>query len=216
VQLLAEDFLRPGAATQFVMITDDDDNVAPEAFRTQMEAMLGHGFIQHAIASEDVMGAPCISEVGAMNNPLCMAVIPGLGGIPALCGAVAIGRTYYSLADQTGGKTMSICKGDWSDVFAELKAAVIDAVPLPCDYPLESASDPRFDPEQVKIEYRNEAGMEEFPRAPNEAACGDNRAWFYDDPAKPTTIRLCPTSCGLVEQGGSVDVAFGCPPIVII
>src|SRR5690606_35289363 len=51
-----QEFLRPDAVTQFVMVTDDDDAVPPDAFKQQMEELLGRPFTQHAIASEDVNG----------------------------------------------------------------------------------------------------------------------------------------------------------------
>ncbi len=206
-----KDFLRPNAATQFVMITDDEDAIDPGVFRTQMEQLLGHGFTQHAIASEDFMGTACYSE--AIGCP----ILPGVPPIPAVCGAAAIGKRYYKLANDTGGKTMSICKADWTPVFADLKNAVIDAVPLPCDYPLADAKgDEPFDPLKVQIVYTNNGKDSEFPRANTREACADEDAWFYDDPNQPSMISLCPAACDAVQAGGSIDVGFGCDPIVLL
>lgn len=206
-----EDFLRPSAVTQFVMITDDNDRVPPPAFKEQMEQLLGgRPFTQHAIASENVNGLPCISEA-QLWNPLCTAPIP------SVCAAIAIGETYYSLADDTGGQKLSICKADWSEVFAELKAAVIEAVPLPCSYPLATASADNFDAEKVQVVYTPEGGDDaEFPRADSFAQCGDKAGWYYDDPKSPTSINLCPTACETVAAGGSMDIAFGCVPITLL
>jgi hypothetical protein len=55
-----------------------------------------------------------------------------------------------------------------------------------------------------------------IPRADAEAQCMTNAAWFYDDPAAPTELRLCPAACELVQAGGTVDIAFGCETIVIV
>lgn len=211
-----KDFLRPNAATQFVMITDDEDLVPPATFKSEMEQLLGHGFTQHAIASEDAMGAPCVNEVAQMTNPLCMFVIPGVGGIPAICGAAAIGKAYYALADDTGGEKLSICKGDWTDVFARLKEAVVEAVPLPCDYPLDQV-DEDYDPENVSLVYRSpDKKSSDFPKAMTPDRCADKAGWHYDDNAKPSTIVLCPAACELVRGGGSIKVALGCPPQVFL
>jgi hypothetical protein len=46
--------------------------------------------------------------------------------------------------------------------------------------------------------------------------CGDKVGWYYDDPAKPTTVVLCPKACESVAAGGSVDIAFGCKPIILL
>jgi hypothetical protein len=207
-----QDFLRPNAATQFVMITDDNDAMPPALFQQEMEKALGHSLTQHAIASENVNGLPCISEA-QVANPLC--AFP----IPAICAAAAIGETYYSLADQTNGETMSICKNDWTEVFAQLKAAVIDAVPLPCDYSLAEAAGEQaedLDPEKVSIVYKRDDAESQFPRASTPDACADKLGWFYDNPESPSSISLCPAACEAVQEGGSIDLAFGCaPPLVL-
>lgn len=198
-----QDFLRSDAATQFVMVTDDEDKLAPEEFKQQMEALLGRSFTQHAIASEDVNGFPCISEALASICP---------APIPAVCGAMNIGKAYYSLADQTQGEKMSICKADWSDVFAKLQTAVIEAVPLPCSYALADTESEEFDPAQVSIVYELSDEEQSFPKALTPDRCGDELGWHYDDNENPTTIKLCPAACDLVQSGGSIDIAFGCEP----
>jgi hypothetical protein len=205
---LYQDFLRPNAATQFVMITDDEDNLEPGVFRSEMEKLLGHEFTQHAIASENQDGHACISEAQKWN-PLCVAPIP------AVCAAAAIGERYYTLAEQTSGETMSICKEDWSEVFSKLKEAVIAAVPLPCDYPLADAIGEDFDSDKVSVVYSREKGEDEFGRASDSSQCADKLGWYYDNPEAPTSISLCPAACEAVQQGGSIDFGFGCPPIII-
>ena len=54
------------------------------------------------------------------------------------------------------------------------------------------------------------------PQVAGSAACptgGDG--WYYDDPASPTQIILCPTTCGTVSKdpAGAVDVVLGCKTI---
>lgn len=207
-----QSFLRSNAATQFVMVTDDEDAVPPAEFKRQMEALLGHPFTQHAIASPRESGGPCINEL-AVGNPLC---IPGLP-IPAICGAAAVGENYYALADDTNGQKLSICKGDWSTIFGELEKAVIEAVPLPCDYPLSQASKDDFDRKKVNTVYTPENGKATpFPKASSRDKCGDSLGWHYDDEAKPSVINLCPKACEAVQKGGTIDIEFGCEPPIII
>lgn len=204
-----QDFLRPNAPTQFVMVTDDDDAMPPDLFRQQMEAQLGHSFTQHAVASESVNGEPCQSAA-AKANPIC--AFP----IPVVCAAAAVGAAYYALADLTEGEQISICAEDWSDVFGRLKSAVIEAAPLPCEYPLAEVEADQLNPKQVQVVYTPaDGGDQELPKASSQQKCGKAEGWYYDDEDKPTQIILCPSACELVQGGGSMDIGFGCTPTVI-
>ena len=201
-----KDFMRPEAATQFVMITDDQDNITADSFNQQMTALLGHPFTQHAIASEDANGAPC-SLPNSDADPLC--AIP----IPVVCTATAIGSNYYSLADATMGEKISICSSDFTAVFERLRSAVIAAVPLPCEYALAEATNPDFDSSKVQVVYTPQGGADqEFPKANDMSQCGDKLGWYYDDDKKPSSLSLCPAACDRATQGGSMDIAFGCTP----
>ncbi|MET0286834.1 MAG: hypothetical protein ABW352_20295 [Polyangiales bacterium] len=206
-----QSFLRPTAAVEFVMVTSSNDTMSPSAFQTAMEALLGgRDFTQHAIASPDVNGLPCISESQAWN-PLC--AFP----IPAICAALQVGRAYNSLAEQTGGEQLSVCKDDWGDVFATLKKSVIDAVPLPCNFLLPTPDKKKIDPDKVSMFYTSGSEPDQqFPRAQDARQCQDKLGWYYDDPYAPTTVKLCPAACEAVSAGGSVDIAFGCAPPMIL
>jgi hypothetical protein len=185
-----------------VVVTDDDSFVFAADFQTQMEARAGKPFIFHSIASQDAPG-PCI----------------GACGIPILCGAFAPGIQYYALSDATGGQKSSICVADWSTVFGPLQAAVISSVPLPCAYAIPPPpQDESLDPELVNMEFTasGATGPTVLPRAASEGECGANAAWFYDDPAAPTELRLCPAACDLAAGGGTVDIAFGCESIPLV
>lgn len=197
------DFLRPEATPHFVMVTDDEDTIAGALFRAEMEKKLGRSFVLHAIASPSVNGLPCAGKV--------------CGGIwaPLVCGAVAIGHNYNTVASETGGEQISICTDDWTEILGRLSSAVI-ASALPCSYALDAASDD-FDAARVQVVYTtDDDGDREFPKAARASACGSKAGWYYDDPAAPSTIELCPAACELVKQGGSIDIALGCPPATVI
>ncbi|MND05283.1 hypothetical protein D3C83_259750 [compost metagenome] len=55
-----------------------------------------------------------------------------------------------------------------------------------------------------------------FGNVANEAACGANGGWYYDNPADPVTIILCPDSCELAQassDGSKIEVVLGCETI---
>lgn len=196
-------FLRPGAFLHLIAVTDDESDYPGGAvqFMNDMRAVSNRAFSLHAIASESVNGSPCA----------------GTCGIPFACGAAAVGTTYYSLADMTGGQKISICTADWSQVFGPLKDAVIASVPLPCNYTIPPApSGQILDGDKVNVEYVPvTAGGEYFPKVASELDCGNNEAWYYDDPAAPSQVLLCPLTCERVAAGGTLNIAFGCASILL-
>ena len=192
-------FLRPDAALHFVVVSDDESFVPADTFKSQMEARAGKKFQFHAIASESVNGLACV----------------GSCGLPILCGGAAPGLQYYALADATGGQKISICISDWSMVFGSLQAAVIASAPLPCDYTLPAA--PRgetLDPNKVNLKFRAPSASDQtLPRAATQQACERQLAWYYDDPAVPKQIRMCPAACEAISGGGSVRISLGCATV---
>jgi hypothetical protein len=195
-------FLRPAAALHFIAVTDDESFLLAEEFKTQMEKTAGKPFMFHAIASEDVNGFACV----------------GACGLPIVCGGFAPGRQYYALADATGGQKISICVNDWSQVFGPLQKAVIESAPLPCDYAIPAPpTGESLDPNKVNLDFSGpDATKKTFPRAPTQAACADQVAWFYDDPAAPKQIRICPAGCQAISGGGTIEIKLGCETVPLI
>ena len=49
------------------------------------------------------------------------------------------------------------------------------------------------------------------PLTYNKDCSGDGSGWHYDNPAAPTKIQMCQTSCNAVKSGaGKVDIVLGC------
>ncbi|MEY4576382.1 MAG: hypothetical protein RL701_1085, partial [Pseudomonadota bacterium] len=150
-----QSFLRPGATTHFVTVTDDESrykqlpaaNERAQTFYSDMKMLLGHDFIQHTIASEGP--TPC-SDPNCMpdaNTGICVFVMLG-------CGAAAPGNTYYALADMTKGLTASICLSEWTPIFNKLSEAVIKSAPLPCNFAIPPPpAGENLDPSKVNVGY---------------------------------------------------------------
>jgi hypothetical protein len=177
-------FLRPGAATHLIFVTDENDDWPGEFFQGLMTGILGQEFILHAIACDDVgAGIPC----AARDNPLLRPL-------------VNVGTNYFSLAQATGGKQLSLCTEDWSEVFSQLNDSIIEAVPLPCDFPLAEAKSNSFDPDKLSMVHSTGTGPDiEFAKASSVAQCAQQKAWHYDDETNPTLAQLCPAACEAVR-----------------
>ncbi|MFT3925061.1 MAG: hypothetical protein QM778_21175 [Myxococcales bacterium] len=183
-------FLRDGAPTHIIMLTDDNAELPylmADTFQSAMEAKLGHKFYYHAIVAPD---ASC----------------PTIGGI---------GTEHVKLAQATGGKVLSIC-GNFAELFKDLQSAVVASAPLPCDFEIPPAPEG----EAVDIEYgvrvmfgSSGKSKKEFPRATQKADCGDKVGWYAND-AK-SRIEFCPAACDLVKKGGALSIGFGCAATIL-
>lgn len=214
-----QSFLRPGATTHFVTVSDDESTYKglptpqerAQGFYADMKMLLGHDFIQHTISSEGP--TPC-GDPNCMpdeSTGICVFVMLG-------CGAARPGDTYYALAGMTKGLTSSICASEWTPIFTRLSEAVIQSVPLPCDYVIPPPpAGQNLDPLKVNVGYTAPGASEMlFRKAAEQGACASELGWFYDDPAQPKQVKLCPAACSKVAGGGTVSIAFGCETVVLL
>jgi hypothetical protein len=208
-------FLRAGAATHIVVVTDDESDMGDSEFRTQMDTLLGRTFRFHAVASEDA--SHCVEPFG-------FPCIPGCAGSHGE--AADVGARYYRLATATGGTTFSICSDSWDALWATLRESVLVSATLPCYYELPPPADGEtLNAEQVNVTYTDAGGtVTTLPRALEAARCTDSSgagvpAWYYDNNDAPTQIILCPAACTLVEgagEGARIDIVLGCETEMIL
>jgi len=69
----------------------------------------------------------------------------------------------------------------------------------------------------TNVNFTPDGGTEvPFPRAANEAACVPGQhGYYFDDPANPTMVHLCPFSCDFIKNNtGQVDIVLGCEPLI--
>jgi hypothetical protein len=75
-----------------------------------------------------------------------------------------------------------------------------------------------FDPTKVNVSYTPGDGSmaQDIPQAQDLDDCGGNPGWYYDNPAAPTKILLCPATCTTVQADdmAKVDFVFGCPTVL--
>ena len=213
-------FLRPDAATHFVFVTDDESRYKgmptpadrARVFYEDMKALLQRDFTQHTISSAGPL--PC-NDPNCMPDPntgICVFVMLG-------CGAAAPGDTYYALAQQTNGLTASICESNWTPIFDKLSETVIESAPLPCNYKIPPPPPGQnLDPTKVNVGWLapNMPMEQVFPKAADQAACGNATGWYYDNATTPSEVLLCPSTCQQVAAGGTISIAFGCETIILL
>jgi hypothetical protein len=99
-----------------------------------------------------------------------------------------------------------------ADLLAALKA--IQQSSLGCAYAMPVA-DPgqTVDPTRVNVSFTPSGGAAEtLGQVPDASSCGAAGGWYYDDPQKPATITLCPSTCQTVQadMGAKMQIVLGC------
>ena len=89
--------------------------------------------------------------------------------------------------------------------------------PVPCDFAIPPPpTDEAIDYTRVEVTFQQsatEVGLVEY--TDSAATCGGAGGFYYDNPAAPTQIILCPTSCDQVNTAGEearIDITFPCQP----
>ncbi len=115
------------------------------------------------------------------------------------------------IAGAGGGKGFAI---DAGDPIQTLMLDALDAIKqefVSCTIDLPDLD--IFDPSQATFTYTPGAGAAvTLPEVANQAACGGNDGWYYDDPADPASVTLCPTTCTAVkaDSNGSLSLEIAC------
>ncbi|MEO6776917.1 MAG: vWA domain-containing protein [Kofleriaceae bacterium] len=152
-----------------------------------------------------------IAAAALAATPSVLTFVIGVGpSLASLNGIAAAGGTTQAFLVDTGGNV--------NQQFLDAMNAIRHAA-LGCQYliPTPTNGSPNFD--EVNVVYQPMGGnAQTFPKVMDAASCPANGdGWYYDDPANPTQIILCPSSCTLVEgdMTGEVDVTLGCSTVIL-
>jgi len=199
-----QSLLRPDAVKTFVVVSDDESRMSAQAFTTWV-----NGQAVFKSAKWRFSGVFCETQAANCYN---------------------IGATYSDLVKQTGGVAGNLSNFDPKQVDAQFKtvfdsladAIVKDAKPVDCHWNIPAPPNGEtLDPMAVNVRYTNGAGATQTIFGVDGAAqcTAQFGGWFYDNPAAPTQVVACPTTCSMVQAdlGARINVGFGCarevPPI---
>ncbi|MCC6214693.1 MAG: VWA domain-containing protein [Polyangiaceae bacterium] len=92
--------------------------------------------------------------------------------------------------------------------------AAIQGSAIGCTYQMPQTDAGVVDPDQVSLEYRagGTGAPQSVPRVADQSQCGTSGGWYYDNPVAPSTLQLCPSTCGVIQNDGTakVDILLGC------
>jgi len=190
----AEDWQKenPGHATVVVLVTDGYPTTCP--------------------LPGDLSQVQDAAKAGLESPERIKTYVVGLGAVDNLS----------IVAQQGGSGTPYVVDPMKPDVSGQLVSALlnISASPSVCEYTLPPPPNKNetLDTDKVSMIYTPAVGgPEQIPRVSSLGACDSapNGGWYYDNPADPKSIRVCPCTCTRLAAG-SVSIEVGCTPIIQI
>jgi hypothetical protein len=196
-----QSFLRASSIKHIVTVTDDESDWSQATFEGQLALLTAPGFGTewklHAVVAED-------PPWDFMSH--CFQL------------AAAVGDTYMDLQQDHGGLFYSLCDTDWSPLFTTLSQTVVQDLGLPCTYDIpDPPNGQTLDPTRVNFVYTPTSGSPvTIPNVGDLAGCNGGDGWYYDNPAMPTQIIVCPATCTTLEGDatGEVAIELGCATII--
>jgi hypothetical protein len=124
-----------------------------------------------------------------------------------LNGIAAAGGTTQAFLVDTGGNV--------NQQFLAAMNAIRNSAS--CTYQIPLPMSGTVDYTQVNVVFTPNGGSAiTIPNVANKAACpASGDGWYYDDPAHPTVINLCETTCGSVQASGDVQITLGCDTVIL-
>lgn len=189
-----------------------------------------YGSLQWATLHQDANPDRVVVVVFASDGDptQCNTSIPAISQIASTAYAYNGLRTYVvaiqgatvANLDQiaaAGGTTQALDITNDITLFQQKMEAIRGEV-LGCEFDIPPPSGEEFDPLKLNVEYSPDGVVppETLPQVPSSADCSGDPGWYYDVPATPTKIILCPASCQAVQSNPSavVTFAFGCPTVI--
>ncbi len=179
-------FLRKGATTNFIAVTDDNSDLGASSFKNW------------------------VNQQPEFSNPWYFHSIVAMGDIPIVgCFGGAFGGVeYISLSDTTGGFKYPICNPDWASMWPELATQIVDSVVATCIYDIPDKEKAKS-ADSVDVSWIFGANSQTIPAVSGPEQCGAQGGWYFDDPANPTQLVVCEQTCSGLS-GGVFQVAYGC------
>lgn len=155
---------------------------------------------------EDAVAAAEECYAGSGIRTYVLGVGPSLTNLRVIAEAGGTEDAFLAELDNT------------EQVLAALRA-VRFAAQLPCEIALSEAAIAQYDPDgnDSTVAFLDlECGYHAVPEVQGASACAGTEGWYFDDPAAPTRIELCETTCGAVKSSGrQLNYAIGCPLVVV-
>ncbi len=136
---------------------------------------------------------------------------------------VGVGRSLTSLdliAEQ-GGTTQAFLTDTNEDLASELSEALnrIRTQAVQCEFSIPTGDDDvSVDTGLVNVVLTPAGADSELvpmTLGGSAADCDAGGGWYYDNPAAPTSIQLCESTCQAAQAGARVEIEYGCETVTV-
>jgi hypothetical protein len=160
--------------------------------------------------NSNVQNVSSVAAAGFANNPQLLTFVVGIGNTGNLNQIAQAGGTNQALIVSTSANAGQ----EFLDAMNRIRGQALSCeFGIPTPRPGET-----LNPNQVNVRFTpGGAAGEIIFKVDNAGACDPNLGgWYYDDPAAPQRILLCPASCNRVTATpGRIDVELGCSTVTI-
>jgi hypothetical protein len=154
--------------------------------------------------TSNVQNVSDVAAAGFANTPSIQTFVIGIGDIANLNQIAQAGGTGQAIIVNT-----ATAGQDFLNAMNQIRGRA-----LTCTFTMPTPDNGEtVNPSEVNVYYTPPGGTTEvIYGVASEAQCDPAvGGWYYDDPANPTEIRACPTSCDrLTSVRGQVDLELGC------
>jgi len=196
-------YLRADSTKVFVVVTDDESQLAYDKFDAQLLAKAPAGMFGTTTARKYIFHSICGWNTGqpVPSNQKCST-------------AVAPGTNYQELSKLTSGIVDSVCKTDYSGVLDNMAKGITDKLACNLGVPMAATSDPS----KVAVQETKVGGAAKtLTHVTDASKCSSVKdGWYYDSATAPKEIILCPDACtdANATAGTKIQAVVGCavPP----
>jgi hypothetical protein len=175
--------------------------------KTRQLQQMGHVVV--AVIVSD--GAPCCGdcpiESASGLGQIAATYFNSTPSIRTFALYVATSATAVMTSIAQGGGTNQAHDATNTQNFINALQAIQGSA-IPCDFDMPIPDVGIVNPANVTLEYQGVP----IPKVANQAACGVNSGWYFDNDTNPTKIFLCQTTCTVLKNDPSakVNVSLGC------
>jgi len=168
---------------------------------------------------DDTCSASDIDPPNSLDNAVALAksAYTGQPSIPVFVIGVGAELSALNGIAEAGGTGAAAVLSTGGNVTQKFLAALeaIRTSAISCEYEIPDPAAGQIDFDAVNVEFQDGAAPPDtFFYVDDVAGCStsSDKSWYYDAPARPTHVVLCPKTCERVSAASNakVSIAFGC------